>query len=59
MTPVTMRPMMKEDLQVIMDILERTGMFTREEIDEAAWMGIHFGGEPARLFYQQFFPGTQ
>lgn len=27
--------------------------FTQEEIDEAAWMGISFGGEPARLFYQQ------
>jgi alkylhydroperoxidase/carboxymuconolactone decarboxylase family protein YurZ len=33
--------------------------FTREEIDEAAWLGIHFGGEPARLFYQQFLSEIQ
>jgi len=33
--------------------------FTREEIDEAAWLGIHFGGEPARLFYQQFLSRAQ
>ncbi len=32
--------------------------FTQAEIDEAAWLGIGFGGEPARLFYQQG-PGAE
>jgi alkylhydroperoxidase/carboxymuconolactone decarboxylase family protein YurZ len=27
--------------------------FSREEIDEAAWMGISFAGSPAMVFYQQ------
>jgi selenide, water dikinase len=26
--------------------------FTQEEIDEAAWLGIAFGGSPAMVFYQ-------
>ncbi len=26
--------------------------FTQEEIDEAAWMGISFGGSPAMAFYK-------
>ena len=25
--------------------------FSQEEIDEAAWMGISFGGSPAMVFY--------
>ncbi len=28
--------------------------FTQEEIDEAAWMGISFGGSPAMAFYEQW-----
>jgi len=27
--------------------------FTQHEIDEAAWMGISFGGSPAMVFYEQ------
>jgi len=27
--------------------------FTQDEIDEAAWMGISFGGSPAMVFYEQ------
>jgi len=27
--------------------------FTQNEIDEAAWMGISFGGSPAMVFYEQ------
>ncbi|MCP4453029.1 MAG: selenide, water dikinase SelD [Planctomycetes bacterium] len=27
--------------------------FTPEEIDEAAWMGVSFGGSPAMAFYQE------
>jgi len=27
--------------------------FTHDEIDEAAWMGISFGGSPAKVFYEQ------
>ena len=27
--------------------------FTQDEIDEAAWMGISFGGSPTMLFYEQ------
>jgi selenide,water dikinase len=27
--------------------------FTQDEIDEAAWMGISFGGSPAMAFYEQ------
>ncbi|MHC4678911.1 MAG: selenide, water dikinase SelD [Planctomycetota bacterium] len=27
--------------------------FTRDEIDEAAWMGISFGGSPTMVFYEQ------
>jgi alkylhydroperoxidase/carboxymuconolactone decarboxylase family protein YurZ len=25
--------------------------FSQEEIDEAAWMGIAFGGSPVMMFY--------
>ena len=32
----------------------RTKGFTQEEIDEAAWMGISFGGSPAMAFYEQW-----
>jgi AhpD family alkylhydroperoxidase len=28
--------------------------FTQEEIDEAAWMGVSFGGSPAMAFYEQW-----
>ena len=28
--------------------------FTQDEIDEAAWMGISFGGSPTMVFYEQF-----
>jgi selenide,water dikinase len=28
--------------------------FTQEEIDEAAWMAISFGGSPTMMFYNQF-----
>jgi AhpD family alkylhydroperoxidase len=27
--------------------------FTQDEIDEAAWMGISFGGSPTMIFYEQ------
>jgi AhpD family alkylhydroperoxidase len=27
--------------------------FTQDEIDEAAWMGISFGGSPTMVFYEQ------
>ncbi len=27
--------------------------FTAEEIDEAAWMGVAFGGSPAMMFYNE------
>jgi len=27
--------------------------FTQAEIDEAAWMGISFGGSPTMVFYEQ------
>jgi selenide,water dikinase len=27
--------------------------FTQDEIDEAAWMGVSFGGSPAMVFYEQ------
>jgi selenide,water dikinase len=27
--------------------------FTQDEIDEAAWMGVSFGGSPSMAFYQQ------
>ena len=27
--------------------------FTQDEIDEAAWMGIAFGGSPTMVFYEQ------
>jgi alkylhydroperoxidase/carboxymuconolactone decarboxylase family protein YurZ len=27
--------------------------FTQDEIGEAAWMGISFGGSPAMVFYEQ------
>jgi hypothetical protein len=27
--------------------------FTPDEIDEAAWMGISFGGSPTMVFYNQ------
>jgi AhpD family alkylhydroperoxidase len=30
--------------------------FTEEEIDEAAWMGIAFGGAPTMMFYKQHKP---
>jgi len=28
--------------------------FSQEEIDEAAWMAISFGGSPVMMFYKQF-----
>ena len=28
--------------------------FTQDEIDEAAWMGISFGGSPTMVFYENF-----
>ena len=27
--------------------------FSQEEIDEAAWMGIGFGGSPTMVFYNR------
>jgi alkylhydroperoxidase/carboxymuconolactone decarboxylase family protein YurZ len=27
--------------------------FTQDEIDEAAWLGISFGGSPTMVFYEQ------
>lgn len=35
MTPINIRPMRQRDLQALLDILDRTGMFTPEEIDVA------------------------
>ena len=32
--------------------------FTRDEIDEAAWMGISFAGSPAMVFYNQMVAAT-
>ena len=30
--------------------------FSEEEIDEAAWMGVAFGGAPTMMFYKQHKP---
>ena len=30
-----------------------TGALSQEEIDEAAWMGIAFGGSPTMMFYNE------
>ncbi len=27
--------------------------FSQEEIDEAAWLGVAFGGSPAMVFYNR------
>ena len=28
--------------------------FTQDEIDEAAWMGVSFGGSPTMVFYEHY-----
>jgi AhpD family alkylhydroperoxidase len=56
----------KQALQIALSVLARCGpciriqvekarkmSFTQEEIDEAVWMAIAFGGAPVMMFYKE------